>query len=206
MFTKAHHLSPSRTTQIQFKMSYPTFFFTNHFNIVLPSTFIYLKLSTSFSFSDQRFCNNVISRRQMEATKLTFLFYFVVIEKKRNDLFRFQGVGFEVSATNDHALNLKRNQTQATGCKWFATTHWWRFIVTNTCIQRYVNLMYYKQRGLLHVRPPIVAIFGQVYSTISRHNTTTTTARMLSPQTHKHTHTHTAYQQHDQQTQHHHLH
>ena len=54
---------------------------------------------------------------KMEAAKLTFLFYFVVIEKKRNDLFRFQGVGFEVSATDDHALNLKRNQTQATGCK-----------------------------------------------------------------------------------------
>jgi len=53
----------------------------------------------------------------MEAAKLTFLFYFVVIKKKRNYLFRFQGVGFEVSATDDHALNLKRNQTQATGCK-----------------------------------------------------------------------------------------
>ena len=46
VFTKAHHLSLSRTTRIQFTMSYPTFF-TNHFNIILPSTLIYHKLSHS---------------------------------------------------------------------------------------------------------------------------------------------------------------
>ena len=37
--------------------------------------------------------------------------------------------------------------------KWFMTMHWW-FIMqqkTNKCIYRHVNLMYYKQRSLLHV-------------------------------------------------------
>jgi hypothetical protein len=52
---------------------------------------------------------------KIESVELTFLLYFVVVQKQGHDLFRFQSVGFEVATTDDHALNLKWNQTQGTG-------------------------------------------------------------------------------------------
>ena len=61
--------------------------------------------------------------------------------------------------------------------EWFMTMLWWYIIrtTTNQCIYRYVNLLYYKQRSLLHVSATCCdhlqeGVIWRMYYTEHQHN------------------------------------